>query len=227
MVRQRIAYSGLTETKFDGHINAHYTPDFIDNTEHRNEIVQHLRDLTWSRVEYQMYGKTRVTPRMTWCYGHLLDSSESSSSSGSGNGIVKYRGKKFQSESMPLWLSNLRDKVTEKTGFAPNACILNYYPTGNDHINWHADDEKFLYEKTVASISFQAERIFSMRNTDYRFDITLRDGSLLMMYDGAEHCLDAQENQGPRYNITFRRLNDEKGVGNYYYYNRGLSYALP
>ena len=173
-----------------------------------------LANIPWTRVEYQMYGKIRITPRLTWCYGRLHDRT------------VKYRGKYFETEPMPDWLEDLRQKIAGKTGFEANACILNFYPNGSDHITWHADDEKFLDEKTVASISLCAERVFSMRNSDYRFDICLKNNSLLMMYDGAEHCLEAAQGVRGRFNITFRRLNSEKGMGNYYYYNRGLEYAI-
>jgi alkylated DNA repair dioxygenase AlkB len=140
--------------------------------------------------------------------------------------IVKYRGKHFITETFPDWLQTLRDMIAEKTGFHANASIMNFYPDGSDHITWHADDEKFLEEKTVASISFCSERVFSMRNSENRFDITLRDGSLLMMYDAIEHCLESQKSSRGRFNITFRKLNSEKGMGNYYYYNRGLENAV-
>ena len=46
-----------------------------------------------------------------------------------------------------------------------------------------------------------------MRNDEYRFDITLRDSSLLMMYDATEHCLESQKVARGRFNITFRKLN--------------------
>lgn len=214
MVRKRIRYTGYQETLFDNLINAHYYPDFVSEPEDKAIINFFLTNIPWSRVEYPMYGKTRVTPRLTWCYGRINDR------------IVRYRGKEFETEEFPIWLQNVRDAIADLTGFVANAAILNNYPTGDDHINWHADDEQFLEEKTVASISLKAERVFSMRNEDYRFDITLRDGSLLMMYDGAEHTLDADKEAGQRFNITLRKLNSEKGVGNYYYYNRGMSYAI-
>jgi alkylated DNA repair dioxygenase AlkB len=211
MVRIRKIHDGRNNTNFDSIINAKYYCDFVKE----NSIVKtYLRSIPWTRVEYQMYGKTRITPRLTWCYGRLDDR------------IVKYRGKKFLTEPFPEWLIELRDSVAEKTGFVANASILNFYPDGSDHITWHADDEKFLEEKTVASISFCSERVFSMRNDEYRLDITLRDGSLLMMYDATEHCLDSQKVARGRFNITFRRLNSEKGMGNYYYYNRGPEYAI-
>jgi len=212
--RNKLCFSGDNDTSFNDLITAQYTANFIEHSDEKNHYISKLKQIPWERVEYTMYGKPRSTPRMTWCFGRINDE------------IVKYRGKSFQTESMPDWLMTLRDKVQEKTGFNPNAAILNYYPTIYDHINWHADDEKFLAEKTIASISLQGERIFSMRNLEYRFDITLRSGSLLMMYNGIEHCLEEQAMVRPRFNITFRKLNDEKGVGNYYYYNRGIKYAL-
>ena len=51
-----------------------------------------------------------------------------------------------------------------------------------------------------------------MRNDENRYDITLRDGSLLMMYDATEHCLEAQKASRGRFNITFRKLNSEKVI---------------
>jgi alkylated DNA repair dioxygenase AlkB len=210
--RTRRIYDGKSDTEFDGLLHASYYRNFVEEP---SRIKGFLCDIPWTRVEYQMYGKTRVTPRLTWCYGRL------------DNEIVRYRGKNFMTELMPDWLVFLRDQIAQKTGFCANASILNFYTHGTEHINWHADDEKFLEEKTVASISLSAERVFSMRNDDYRFDITLRDGCLLMMYDATEHCLEAQKTcTRGRFNITFRKLNSEKGMGNYYYYNRGLGYAI-
>ena len=209
--RIRKIYDGKLDTEFDGILNAKYCTDFVREPV---EIKNHLRDIPWTRVEYPMYAKTRTTPRLTWCYGRLT------------NEIVRYRGKNFMTEPLPDWLVNLRDQIAEKTGFYANATILNFYTHGSEHINWHADDEKFLEEKTVASISLCGERVFSMRNDAHRVDITLRDGSLLMMYDATEHCLEAEKVARGRFNITFRKLNSEKGMGNYYYNNRGLDSAI-
>jgi alkylated DNA repair dioxygenase AlkB len=211
MVRIRKTYTGQTDTNFEGLINAQYYKDFIRE---KTVAKAHLCEIPWTRVEYPMYGKTRITPRLTWCYGRLE------------NRIVRYKGKEFITEPLPEWLETLRVQIAESTGFTANAVIMNFYTHGSEHINWHADDEKFLEEKTVASISFCSERVFSMRNDENRFDITLRDGSLLMMNDAIEHCLEAQKTARGRFNITFRKLNSEKGMGNYYYYNRGLENAI-
>jgi alkylated DNA repair dioxygenase AlkB len=41
---------------------------------------------------------------------------------------------------IPL-LSTLRELLSERTGFAPNFVLINYYRDGHDCIGWHADDE--------------------------------------------------------------------------------------
>jgi len=208
-------FTGKNETDFENLIKAHYYPNFILNKDDKLIINYFLDNIPWSKVEYQMYGQQRVTPRLTWCYGKLE------------NDIVEYRGKKFKTEEIPLYLKKIIEKVKDKTGFEANAVILNNYEDGNNHINWHANDEQFLEEKTIASISLNAERIFSMRNDEYIFNIKLCDGSLLMMYNGPEHALEkSKELVGQRFNITLRKLKDERGFGNYYYYNRGIQYDI-
>lgn len=76
-----------------------------------------------------------------------------------------------------------------------------------------------------------------MRTKDHadRYDVRLRSGSLLVMRDGVEHCLvrDGQDAGAAgaaltsgRFNVTFRSVATERGMGNYYFYNRGATAAL-
>lgn len=50
-----------------------------------------------------MYGKTRITPRMTWCYERLDER------------IVRYRSYEFTTEPFTVWLMTLRYRIAEKT----------------------------------------------------------------------------------------------------------------
>jgi alkylated DNA repair dioxygenase AlkB len=151
-----------------------------------------------------MYGNIRKTPRHTWCFGRFHQE------------IVKYRGKQFKTELFPEWL------VEEKFGFKTNACILNAYQNAEDV---HADDEKFLEEKTVVSLSFGHAREFCMRDKQFIHKMNLQNNSILVMKDAIEHCLPAcKVPVKTRFNITFRRVASEKGMGNYYYYNRGFDF---
>lgn len=211
--RQIQRHDGKKPTEF-GDFPVTYKTNFLDHTKEQ-ETFQALQECLWSRVEYPMYGKTRRTPRHTWCFGRLEQD------------IVKYRGKNFQTELFPEWLETIRVMVEEATGFKANACILNMYRNGEDHITWHADDEKFLQEKTVVSLSFGHPREFCMRNDSIIHKINLQHNSILIMKNGTEHSLPASKNPvKTRYNITFRQVASEKGMGNYYYYNRGLEYFL-
>ena len=210
MKRQVTKYNGLHNTSFDNDINASYKTSFLNEKDIENTL-QHLQEIPWTRVTYPMYGKTRVTPRQTWCFGRL------------GDEKVSYRGKSFLTEKFPDWLEQIARMVHETTGFEANACILNKYESGQDHINWHADDEKFLDEKTVASLSFGQVREFGMRSDRIIHKIALHHNSLLLMKDGIEHCLTSTKTPSTtRWNITLRKIATEKGMGNYYYYNRGI-----
>lgn len=209
MKRQISRYSGNQDIVFS-EIQATYKTSFL-NPKDVEYTLQHLQAIPWARVSYPMYGKTRVTPRQTWCFGRL------------GQERVSYRGKSFCTEEFPDWLQQIARMVYESTGFEANACILNKYESGQDHINWHADDEKFLDETTVASISFGQCREFGMRSDRCIHKLELQHNSLLLMKNGIEHCLPSTKKPSTtRWNITLRRIATEKGIGNYYYYNRGF-----
>jgi len=209
MKRQVAKHNGHQNITFDD-IHATYQTSFLPEKD-VTMTLQHLQEIPWTRVSYPMYGKVRVTPRQTWCFGRL------------GEEKVSYRGKSFFTEKFPDWLQDIANLVHESTGFEANACILNKYESGADHINWHADDEKFLDEKTVASLSFGHPREFGMRSDRHIHKIVLQNNSLLLMKDGVEHCLPSSKtHSSTRWNITLRKIATEKGMGNYYYYNRGI-----
>ena len=195
-------------------LEIHSTKPFL-NSEQELETLKAFQSLTWSRVEYPMYGNIRKTPRHTWCFGRLNQE------------MVNYRGKNFKTELFPEWLEKISLLVEKTIGFKANACILNLYKDAEDHITWHADDEKFLEEQTVVSLSFGHPREFHTRDKQFIHKICLENNSILVMKDGTEHSLPVSKTPvEARYNITFRRVASEKGMGNYYYYNRGSNYFL-
>ena len=65
------------------------------------------------------------------------------------HGVLVAFIKKLSTELFPEWLE-------KKIGFKANACI-----------DVHADDEKFLEEKTVVSLSFGHAREFCMRDKQF------------------------------------------------------------
>lgn len=202
---------------FDPNINAQYIPNYL-TPDLQLSLLNFLPTLPWTRIIYDKYGETRSTPRLTWCYGQIA-----------GHNTASYKGKVFNTEPIPEWLNQLKTPLEQflfsyynvKIDF--NAVILNQYTSGQDHINWHQDDEKFLEHHVVASISIGSERDFQMRAFEKGVihEISLKNGSAII-FDKTLHALPKRANvNGVRYNITFRKVKDNTGIGNYYYYNRG------
>jgi alkylated DNA repair dioxygenase AlkB len=204
--------------QFGDGIAGQYHPNFLSE-ELCNNLRQHLDSLPFSQVSYKKFGQIRNTPRLTYCYGQLNDEP-----------VARYRGVSFKTEPIPVWLQDVLSHIQKSTGYTYNAVILNKYVDGNRYINWHQDDESFLGHKVVASISIGQSRDFQFKATENSpvHQITLLDRSLFLIDEGLWHCLPKRARiTGVRYNITFRNVNSSLGIGNYYYYNRGLSFALP
>lgn len=200
-------------TSFSDGIVAAFHPDYVV-PEMAADLRKHLATVPFTRVTYPKYGTVRRTPRMTYCYGQF-----------NKEPVARYRGKDFATEPLPEWLDTLRQSVETTTGREFNAVILNYYPDGDNYIGWHQDDESFLGHKVVASISLGQSRDFLFKaavgSPVHR--ITLTDRSLFVIDQGLWHSLPKRARvTQPRYNITFRNVNSSQGVGNYYYYNRGV-----
>jgi alkylated DNA repair dioxygenase AlkB len=208
--------------KFADNIPAEYIPEYLSplvQEDLYNFLSSHypsykgIPTVPFVRVQYDKFAQLRSTPRLTWCYGQF-----------NGNETASYRGRTFKTEPIPQWLIDLKTPIEEYLGIDFNAVIINKYQSGEDHINWHQDDEKFLEHHVVASISIGAERIFQMRDSEKGIihEIQLKNGSLVI-FDGVRHSLPKRANvKGIRFNITFRKVKDNNGIGNYYYYSRGF-----
>jgi alkylated DNA repair dioxygenase AlkB len=116
----------------------------------------------------------------------------------------------------PPWLDQIRLNVEEETGTAFNSCLANYYRSGKDSVDWHADDEAILGQAPIiASITLGEERTFQMRHrlSGQRFNLSLPHGSLLLMGSGIQqywhHRLPKTRHLAkPRINFTFRYVNN-------------------
>lgn len=106
-------------------------------------------------------------------------------------------------------------KLTEAcSGISYNACLLNLYHDGNEGMSWHSDDEVMLEkDAAIASVSFGAERKFTMkhRKTKETLSLQLEHGSLLVMKGTTQtHWLHALPKSAriktARINLTFRTM---------------------
>jgi alkylated DNA repair dioxygenase AlkB len=166
-----------------------------------------LQNIVWKNDEAIILGKHIITKRKTAWYG---------------DSDYLYTYSNTTRRALP-WTSELRDlkqlaeKLTE-TKF--NSCLLNLYHDGNEGLAWHSDDEKVLRRNgTIASLSFGAERKFSLKHkkTKQTISIILEHGSLLVMKDETQvywlHSLPKTKKiVMPRINLTFRKIIHSDGA---------------
>lgn len=183
----------------DGRVD--YYGKIITNVEANLYFEILLQNIVWKNDEAIILGKHIITKRKTAWYG---------------DSDYLYTYSNTTRRALP-WTSELRDlkqlveKLTE-TKF--NSCLLNLYHDGNEGLAWHSDDEKVLRRNgTIASLSFGAERKFSLKHkkTKQTISIVLEHGSLLVMKDETQvywlHSLPKTKKiVMSRINLTFREI---------------------
>jgi alkylated DNA repair dioxygenase AlkB len=123
----------------------------ILSSEEANQYLDLLmRNIQWENDDLVFFGKRVTTKRKVAWYG---DS--------------KYRYTYSSTTKRALaWtkeLSELKQIVEKHAGTKFNSCLLNLYHNGSEGMGWHSDDEKPLgKDNTIASLSFGAERKFSL-----------------------------------------------------------------
>ena len=159
------------------------------------------QNIVWKNDEVVILGKHIITKRKTAWYG---------------DSDYLYAYSNITKRALP-WISELRDLkqlVERLTGTKFNSCLLNLYHDGNEGMSWHSDDEKVMERNgTIASLSFGAERKFSLKHKETKetISIVLEHGSLLVMKDETQmHWLHSLPKVKkiimPRINLTFRNI---------------------
>lgn len=171
------------------------------SSEESKKIFKDLREsLAWKQDKIKLFGKTHDVPRLQAWYG---DKDKNYS----------YSGIKMNPNDWTNSLLQLRLDIEQKTGAKFNSVLANLYRNGNDSNGWHADDEKELGKNPViASLSFGESRKFKMKHKsakDLKYDIVLKDGSLLLMKGTTQHfwkhtITKTKHRIGERINLTFR-----------------------
>ena len=115
---------------------------------------------------------------------------------------------------IPLQIQEVSDKITERIGFRPNNCLINYYQNGTSKMGFHSDQTDMLEDDTgVVIISLGITRTLRFRNISNRskyVDFELVAGSLLYMKNKVQylwqHAILESSASHPRLSLTFRRL---------------------
>ena len=172
----------------------------IENPQHLYQ--QLLNTLPWQSDVVTLFGKTHITHRqIVWM----------------GERDYRYSGQlkiaiPWQAEVWALkqHIESLLASQAIYTSF--NACLFNFYPSGDDGMGYHADDESELGNAPViASLSLGASRkfVFKHRVTKDKVEMMLESGQLIVMAgDTQRHWLHSlpktkKVNSG-RINLTFR-----------------------
>lgn len=160
------------------------------------------RDIDWRQEEIVIFGTRRRVPRLVAWHG---------------DASARYTYSGVAHEPVP-WtpaLRRARERVRGCTGLDFNAVLLNLYRDGRDSMGWHADDEPELgRDPVIASVSLGAARRFCLRHKRHRslrVDLTLEDGSLLLMSGTTQrywmHAVPRTARPvGERINLTFRQV---------------------
>lgn len=188
---------------FDGEV--YYYGPLFSSEEAQHYMREFSENIAWENDAVQLFGKHHVLTRKVALYADKE---------------VSYTYANIKRDALP-WipaLLRLKELVEQKTGEWFNSCLLNFYPTGNEGMGWHADDEREMKEHgAIASLSFGAERnfVFKHKERKQKVALVLEKGSLLVMKGTTQkhwvHSLPKTKKvHTPRINLTFRTLTNGK-----------------
>ena len=174
--------------------------------EESNKLYNNLKNhIKWQQDKIQFYGKSHDVPRLAAWYGDRDKS-------------YMYSGIKMNPHAWNDDLKLIKKRIEAQAKVKFTSCLLNYYRTGKDSVDWHQDDEKELgLNPIIGSVSFGETRPFQLKHLDRtnlkRVDIPLTHGSFLLMKGTTQHYWKHKipkttKNIKPRINLTFRIIVD-------------------
>ena len=171
-----------------------------DSINHADLYHSLLTTLPWQSDIVTLFGKTHITNRqIVWM--------------GDAGLSYRYSGHTHQASDWHPLVHHIRQLIENKIDALAisdkrpdfNACLLNYYPSGQDGMGYHADDEKELGdEPLIATLSLGATRKMLFRpkhadnkkhqyqhsehkKTQDKVDLYLASGHLIVMACCTQH----------------------------------------
>ena len=125
-----------------------------------------------------------------------------------------YRNGRVKKKPMPDFLEPILQRIHDRFAYLPNNCLVNYYPTGDNYISFHSDQDTEMKADTgVAIISLGSVRTMTLRsiaNKKIQFHYPLQPGSAFFMEDRIQsswqHGVLRESGAGPRISMSFRSL---------------------
>ncbi|HSP85326.1 MAG TPA: alpha-ketoglutarate-dependent dioxygenase AlkB [Psychrobacter sp.] len=165
-----------------------------------------VTELPWQEDIVTLFGKTHVTTRqIVWMGDSDID--------------YQYSGHTRQTIPWTDTMFHVKQHVEQQllalgidTNF--NSCLLNYYPSGDDGMGYHADDERELGEQPIiASLSLGTTRkfVFKHKKTQDKVELHLESGQLIVMHGDTQsfwkHSITKTKTVATgRISLTFRQI---------------------
>lgn len=165
-----------------------------------------VTELPWQADIVTLFGKTHITTRqIVWM--------------GDSNIDYQYSGHRRQTIPWTDTMFHVKQHVEQQLSALGidanfNSCLLNYYPSGDDGMGYHADDEKELGEQPIiASLSLGATRkfVFKHKKTQDKVELYLESGQLIVMHGDTQsfwkHSITKTKTVATgRISLTFRQI---------------------
>ena len=165
-----------------------------------------VTELPWQEDIVTLFGKTHVTTRqIVWM----------------GDSDIDYQYSSHTRQAIP-WTDtvfhvkhHIEQKLLDLSIDANfNSCLLNYYPSGEDGMGYHADNERELGKQPViASLSLGATRkfVFKHKKTQDKVELYLESGQLIVMHGDTQsfwkHSITKTKKVTTgRISLTFRQI---------------------
>ena len=162
--------------------------------------------LPWQADIVTLFGKTHVTTRQIVWMG---DSDASYQYSGHTRQAIEWTDSVFH---VKHHIEQQLLKIGINVDF--NSCLLNYYPSGDESMGYHSDDEKELgHHPIIASLSLGATRkfVFKHKKTQDKVELYLESGQLIVMHGATQkfwkHTITKTKTVSEgRISLTFRQM---------------------
>ena len=165
-----------------------------------------VTELPWQEDIVTLFGKTHVTTRqIVWMGDSDID--------------YQYSGHTRQTIPWTDTVFHVKHHIEQKLldlGIDANfnSCLLNYYPSGEDGMGYHADNERELGKQPViASLSLGATRkfVFKHKKTQDKVELYLESGQLIVMHGETQnfwkHSITKTKKVATgRISLTFRQI---------------------
>ena len=170
-----------------------------------------LTELPWQPDIVTLFGKTHVTTRqIVWMGDHDVS--------------YHYSGQTRRAIPWTKQMLHVKRHIEQQLSSSGinvdfNSCLLNYYPSGEDGMGYHADDEKELgAQPIIASLSLGARRKFvfkhktiRQKNKPVKVELYLESGQLIVMHGDTQdfwnHTITKTKTvKSGRISLTFRKV---------------------